>query len=93
MTYLEFNAVGFLCKSLMIIMGSVSNYCIFIIILLLDETPFHHRVPSVNRLGVLLLPPGRDASSSQGYPCILIGFPDGASALIYTPGPSCSKVG
>ena len=31
-----------------------------------DGMLVHHRVPSMKRLGVLLLPPGWDASPSQG---------------------------
>ena len=31
----------------------------------LDGMLVHHRIPSIKRLGVLLLPPGWDASPSQ----------------------------
>ena len=42
---------------------------------------------SMKHLGVLLLPPGRDASPSQGYPQHYVPVP------IYISGPSCSKGG
>ena len=37
-----------------------------VLLLLLDGMLVHHRVPSMKQLGVLLLPPGWDASPSQG---------------------------
>ena len=37
-----------------------------VLLLPLDEVLVHHRVPSMKRLGILVLPPGWDAGPSQG---------------------------